>query len=63
MQEWKMIVLALLSNAVDEIKMYGGIFFCSNPLGTYEQSEFGDQHRKIRMQANTKENKFVNKSW
>ena len=33
--------LAVLSYSLDEImKMYGGIFFYSNPLGSYEQSKF-----------------------
>ena len=31
--------LTVLSYSMDEImKMYGGIFLCSNPLGSYEQS-------------------------
>ena len=33
--------LAVLSYSMDEImKMYGGIFVCSNLLGSYEQSKF-----------------------
>ena len=33
-----MVGLAVLSYSVDEImKMYGGVFLYSNPLGSYEQ--------------------------
>ena len=36
-----MIGLAVLSYSVDEImKMYGGVFLYSNPLGSYEQKIF-----------------------
>ena len=36
-----MIGLAVLSDSMDEImKMYGGFFLYSNPLGSYEQSKF-----------------------
>ena len=36
--DWKMIGLAVLSYSMDEImKMYGGVFLYSNPLGSYEQ--------------------------
>ena len=36
-----MIGLVVLSYSMDEImKMYGGVFLYSNPLGSYEQSKF-----------------------
>ena len=40
-QEWKMIGLVVLSYSMDKImKMFGGVFLYSNPLGSYEQSKF-----------------------
>ena len=38
-KKWKIIGLAVLSYSMDEImRMHGGIFVNSNPLGSYEQS-------------------------
>ena len=48
-----MIGLAVLSYSVDEImKMYGGIFLCSNPLGSYEQSKFSRLVAKLKIAHN-----------
>ena len=45
-----MIGLAVLSYSVDEImKMYGGIFLYSNPLGSYEQSKFSRLVAKLKL--------------
>ena len=48
-----MIGLAVLSYFMDEImKMYGGIFLYSNPLGSYEQSKFFRLIAKLKIVHN-----------
>ena len=48
-----MIGLAVLSYSMDEImKMYGGIFLYSNPLGSYEQSKFSRLVAKLKIVHN-----------
>ena len=43
-----MIGLAVLSYSMDEImKLYGGVFLNSNPLGSYEQSKFSQLVAKL----------------
>ena len=45
-----MIGLAVLSYSMDDImKIYGGIFLYSNPLGSYEQFYVAQQAGKIRL--------------
>ena len=47
-----MIGLAILSYSMDEImKMYGGIFLYSNPLGNYEQSKFFRLVAKLKIHS------------
>ena len=48
-----MIGLAVLSYSMDEImKMYGGVFLYSNPLGSYEQSKFSRLVAKLKIVHN-----------
>ena len=48
-----MIGLAVLSYSMDEIvKMYGGVFLYSNPLGSYEQSKFSWLVTKLKIAPN-----------
>ena len=48
-----MIGLAVLSYSMDEImKMNGGIFLSSNPLGSYEQSNFSGLVAKLKIVSN-----------
>ena len=48
--------LAVLSFSMDEImKMYGGIFFYSNPLGSYEQLKFFRLVAKLKL--------FITSQW
>ena len=45
-----MIGLAVLSYSMDKImKMYGGIFIFSNPLGSYEQYKFSWLTAKLKI--------------
>ena len=45
-----MIGLAVLSYSMDEMmKMYAGIFLFSNPLGSYEQSNFSRLVAKLKL--------------
>ena len=55
-QEWKMIGLAVL---YEIMKMYGGAFLYSNPLGSYEQFEFRDEPRKLRLGDHSAKTVFV----
>ena len=48
-----MIGLAVLSYSMDEImKIYGGVFPYSNPLGRYEQSKFSRLVAKLKIVHN-----------
>ena len=48
-----MIGLAILSYSMDEImKIYGGFFLYSNPLGSYEQSKFSRLVTKLKTAHN-----------
>ena len=48
-----MIGLAVLSHSMDEImKMYGGVFLYSNPLGSYEQSQLLGSSRNSKSYVN-----------
>ena len=48
-----MIGLAVFSYSMDEImKMYGGVFLYSNPLGSYEQSKFSRLVAKLKIVHN-----------
>ena len=45
-----MIGLAVLYYSMDEImKVYGGIFLYSNPVGSYEQSKFSRLVAKLKI--------------
>ena len=48
-----MIGLEVLSYSMDEImKIYGGVFLYSNPLGSYEQYKFSCLAAKIKIAHN-----------
>ena len=51
--KWKVIGLAVLSYSMYEImKMYGGGFLYSDPLGSYEQSKFSQLVAKLKIVHN-----------
>ena len=58
--DWKMIGLAVFSYSMDEImKMYGGVFLYSNPLGSYEQFWVSRRAKKTQITWRTEGELFT----